>query len=103
MDELVDLNVSSLSLFPFNKSSMDCRGCVGGLLLLMLVLWLSAVCGWGRAELQAAVLAPLQMAMAGAGELRQAGSHPFPALVQVSLWIPVSLWGDVCSYSTSFV
>lgn len=93
MDDLVDLNASSLSLFPFKKSSMDCQGYFGGMLLLILVLWLSDVCGRGRAEVQAAVLALLQLVMAGVGRLRWGRSRPFPPLVEVSLWIPVSLWG----------
>lgn len=93
MDDLVNLNASSLSLFPFKKSSMDCQGYFGGMLLLVLILQFSDVCGQGRAEVQAAVLALLQLVMAGVGGLRRAQSCPFPPLVEVSLWIPVSLWG----------
>lgn len=63
------------------------------MLLLILTLWLSDVCGWGGAEVQTAVLALLQLVMAGADRLRRAWSCPFPPLAEVSLWVPVSLWG----------
>lgn len=93
MDVLVDLNASSLSLFPLKKSPIDCQGYFGGTLLLILTLWLHDVCGWGRAGVQAAVPALPQRGMDGVGGLRRARSRPFPPLVRVSLWEPVSLWG----------
>lgn len=66
---------------------------VRAILLLILALWLAEVCGWGRAEVQAAVLALPQLVIAGAGGLRRARNPPFPPLAEVSLWEPLSLWG----------
>jgi len=98
MGDLVDLNASSLSLFPLKKSPIDCQGYFGSMLLFILILWLNDVCGWGMAEVQAAVLALLQLAMAGVGTelLFSSPCRGVPLGTGQSL-------GDVHLHSISFV